>query len=172
VAGGEDGGQGPCWERRRTMTWAPAWNQGGLKLVTCVTLRVDPTKCEPTPHLPETSRCYTIKVARCVYSVQHQQMLQEISSLYRSTWLDLYALNPSIKTPDRVMPQGQLINVGHLYSVVPGDTLHKIAQRFGTSIDDILAMNADLHREQLDVIHTHQELCVLPASCLADVKMG
>ena len=56
--------------------------------------------------------------------------------------------------------------------MVPGDTLHKIAQRFGTSIDDILAMNADLHPEQLDVIHTHQELCVLPASCLANVKMG
>ena len=56
--------------------------------------------------------------------------------------------------------------------MVPGDTLHKIALRFGTTLDEILAMNADVDRHHLDVIQTHQELCVLPASCLADAKAG
>ena len=40
VAGGEEGREDACWERTRSLTWAPAWNQGGLRLVACVTLRV------------------------------------------------------------------------------------------------------------------------------------
>ena len=36
--------------------------------------------------------------------------------MYATTWLDLFALNPTIKMPDRIMSKGQLVNVGHLYS--------------------------------------------------------
>jgi hypothetical protein len=128
---GEDGGMGGvgCWERQRTITWVPAWNQGGLKIRGCVSLRIVPTGCEPTPALGEPVRCYTFEVARCVYAVQEQQMVQEIASLYHTSWLNVYSLNPSMKTPDRVMSRGQLINIGHLYSVVPGDTLHKIGMQ-------------------------------------------
>lgn len=73
-------------------------------------------------------------------------MLQEIASLYSSSWLDLFALNPSLKSPDVAIPPDYLVNVGHLYSVVPGDTLHKIAGRFGSSVDHLLSLNADIHQ--------------------------
>jgi hypothetical protein len=61
-------------------------------------------------------------------------MIDSVASLYSTTWLNIFALNPSIKAPDRIVPRGQLINIGHIYAVVPGDSLSKIAARFGSSI--------------------------------------
>lgn len=37
--GGAHGNTG-CWERRRTLTWSSAWNQGGLRVDACVILKV------------------------------------------------------------------------------------------------------------------------------------
>jgi hypothetical protein len=145
-----------CWGRRRNLTWVPAWNQGGLKREVCVSLSAPATGCEPTPGLPQPIRCFVLQVARCVYAVQDDQKLEEIAAVYGTTWLDMYALNPTIKTPDRVMSVGQVINVGHLYHVVPGDYLQKIANRFGSTVEGILAMNADILPKHADDIKANQ----------------
>ena len=169
VSDGEDGGSGAaCWGRWRNLTWVPAWNQGGLKRNVCVSLRAPATGCEPTPGIPQPTRCYTLEVARCVYAVQDEQKLDEIAAVYSTTWLDMFALNPTIKMPDRVMSMGQLINVGHLYRVVPGDYLQKIANRFGSTVEGILAMNADILPTLADDIKANQEICVQPAACIDD----
>jgi len=176
---GEDGGSGgagreerqgaACWGRRRNLTWVPAWNQGGLKREVCVSLSAPATGCEPTPGLPQPIRCFVLQVARCVYAVQDDQKLEEIAAVYGTTWLDMYALNPTIKMPDRVMSVGQVINVGHLYHVVPGDYLQKIANRFGSTVEGILAMNADILPKHADDIKANQEICVQPAACIDDI---
>jgi hypothetical protein len=167
-AEGEQSEGAACWGRRRNLTWVPAWNQGGLKRNVCVSLWAPATGCEPTPGLPQPIRCYTLQVARCVYAVQDDQKLDEIAAVYSTTWLDMFALNPTIKMPDRVMSMGQLINVGHLYRVVPGDYLQKISNRFGSTVEGILAMNADILPEHADDIKANQEICVQPAACIDD----
>jgi len=168
VGGGEESEGAACWGRRRNLTWVPSWNQGGLKRNICVSLMAPATGCEPTPGLPQPIRCYTLQVARCVYAVQDGQKLDEIAAVYSTTWLDMFALNPTIKMPDRVMSMGQLINVGHLYRVVPGDYLQKIANRFGSAVEGILAMNADILPTLVDDIKANQEICVQPTSCIDD----
>ena len=70
VAGGREGSEAGCWQRQRTLRWAPAWDQGGLDVEVCVSLRVEATGCEPLPALPETRRCFSFAVQRCVYAVQ------------------------------------------------------------------------------------------------------
>lgn len=37
------------------------------------------------------------------------------------------SMNPTITSPDRLLSQGQVLNIGHVYSIVPGDTLSKLA---------------------------------------------
>ena len=53
--------------------------------------------------------------------------LTAVASSCRTDWITLFSMNPTVKAPDRVLYTGQLINIGHLYSVVPGDTLTAIA---------------------------------------------
>jgi spore coat assembly protein SafA len=62
----------------------------------------------------------------------------------------LIAANPQITDPDRIFP-GQVINVpGNVpppavtYVVQAGDTLSEIAQRFGVSLDALIAANPQI----------------------------
>jgi len=118
---------GLCYARSRDLVWTPAWNQGGLQTSVCFKTSDMVTGCEPEGQAHESEVCATLLVNKCVYAINYEQHLQEIASLYTTDWLNIYSMNPTIKTPDRVLYAGQLINFGHLYHVVPGDTVHKIA---------------------------------------------
>ena len=119
---------GQCYTRTRDLAWTPAWNQGGYSVYVCFKASDIITGCEHANQQHETTRCATLLVRKCVYAVNFEQHLQELASLYKTDWLNVYSMNPTIKTPDRVLFEGQLVNIGHLYSVVPGDTVSKIAK--------------------------------------------
>ena len=119
---------GQCYTRSRDLAWTPAWNQGGYSVYVCFKASDIITGCEHANQQHETTRCATLLVRKCVYAVNFEQHLQELASLYKTDWLNVYSMNPTIKTPDRVLFEGQLVNIGHLYSVVPGDTVSKIAK--------------------------------------------
>jgi len=119
---------GLCYARSRDLAWTPAWNQGGLTSRVCFKASDILTGCEPDGQLHESQVCATLLVHKCVYAINFEQHLQEVASLYHTDWLNVYSMNPTIKTPDRVLYAGQLINIGHLYHVVPGDTVSRIAQ--------------------------------------------
>jgi len=161
----ECGDNGKCYGRSRDLAWTPAWNQGGLRTTVCFKATDIVTGCEPEGQAHESEVCATLLVNKCVYAINFEQHLQEIASLYKTDWLNIYSMNPTIKTPDRVLYAGQLVNVGHLYHVVPGDTVHKIAMRFGTSIDGLLETNAEITANNIVV---GQSICVIPNSCQRD----
>jgi hypothetical protein len=154
---------GLCYVRSRDLAWTPAWNQGGLSTTVCFKATDIVTGCEPLGQPHESQVCATLKVIKCAYAINFEQHLQELASLYKTDWLNIFSMNPTIKTPDRVLYAGQVVNIGHLYQVVPGDTMHKIAQRFGTTIEGLLEVNADIHSE--DSIFIGQSICVIPNSC-------
>ena len=119
---------GLCYARSRDLAWTPAWNQGGLSTTVCFKATDIVTGCEPLGQPHESQVCATLKVIKCAYAINFEQHLQELASLYKTDWLNIFSMNPTIKTPDRVLYAGQVVNIGHLYQVVPGDTMHKIAQ--------------------------------------------
>ena len=119
---------GLCYARSRDLAWTPAWNQGGLTTRVCFRASDILTGCEPDGQPHESQVCATLLVRKCVYAINFEQHLQEVASLYHTDWLNIYSMNPTIKMPDRVLYAGQLINIGHLYDVVPGDTVSRIAE--------------------------------------------
>ena len=119
---------GLCYDRSRDLAWTPAWNQGGLRVDACFKASDMLTGCEPAGQANHSMVCVTLIVARCVYAINYEQHVQELASLFKTDWLNIYSMNPTIKTPDRLLFSGQLINIGHLYSVVPGDSLSKVAK--------------------------------------------
>jgi len=157
----------PCSHRGRDVVWKPAYNQGGLSARVCVQAETpEVTGCEAPGQARYSEVCFTVRAFRCVYALAREQHLQEIASLFHTDWLNVYSMNPTVTAPDRVMYAEQVLNVGHLYNVVPGDTLSKISTRFGTSIEHLLMVNADV---QPDTLFAGDELCVIPDTCSAAV---
>jgi len=82
--------EGGCWERERTLTWVPAWNQGGLRVRWCVSLVPNTrtrTPCQASPRLAHAVRCFSFQVERCVYAVQEQQVLTLLALLVQQDYV-------------------------------------------------------------------------------------
>ena len=96
--------------------------------------------------------------------------LFEIAQRFGVSLQALIAANPQITNPDLIFP-GQVICIpvvtqpcpnGITYTVMPGDTLFGIAQRFGVTVEAILRLNPQIvNPDQLQVGET---LC-LPEPC-------
>lgn len=113
------------------------------------------------------------QVATVSYSVQPNDTLSGIARRYCTTWQELYSLNrpiigPSphylrsaivIQVPNRCggvppsggvydrgpRPHAQGTRVSNVYTVVPGDTLFSIGQRFGVAVGSLAAANGIAH---------------------------
>lgn len=80
------------------------------------------------------------------YVVQPGDTLSEIAERYGTTYQALAALN-GISNPDLIYA-GQTIRIpedsggsGRYYTIRPGDTLSEIAERFGTTVNALAALN-------------------------------
>ena len=99
--------EGGCWERERTLTWVPAWNQGGLRVRWCVSLVPNtPTRtpCQASPRLAHAVRCFSFQVERCVYAVQEQQVLTLLALLVQNTTCFTGTKVPTLKVSAAPMP--------------------------------------------------------------------
>ena len=88
------------------------------------------------------------------YIVQPGDTLFNIARQFGVPLADLIAANPQIADPNLIFP-GQIIIIpvepapppappGFNYVVQPGDTLFFIAQRFGVSLEDLIAANPQI----------------------------
>jgi peptidoglycan DL-endopeptidase LytF len=104
------------------------------------------------------------------YAVQQGDTLFFVAQRYGTTTAAILAINPQITTPDLIYP-GQLICVpvrpplppvcptgSFSYPVQLGDTVFLIAQRYGTTMAAILAINPQITNP--DLLHPGQLICV------------
>ncbi len=114
-----------------------------------------------------------------LYIVQPGDTLFNIAQRFGTTVQQLQTCNPQITNPNLIhpgtflcVPQGAGAppcppGCGNPYTVQPGDTLFFIAQRFGTTVQAILACNPQITNP--DLIFPGQVFCVpgapAPAPC-------
>lgn len=78
------------------------------------------------------------------YTVLKGDTMYKIAKSYGMTLEDLIKMNPEIKNPSLIYP-GQVIYISNAekttYTVAKGDTLNKIANRFGTTVAKLVEIN-------------------------------
>lgn len=85
------------------------------------------------------------------YTVQRGDTMYQIAQRFGVSLDALLRANPQISNPNNITP-GQVINIpteaqppgGQTYTVQRGDTLYSIAQRFGISLNALLAANPQI----------------------------
>jgi LysM repeat protein len=86
------------------------------------------------------------------YTVQRGDYLSKIANTCGVSLSNLISYNPEIKDINRIFP-GQVLRMkssgtipvtGDTYTVVRGDYLSLIAQRFGTTVSELLSLNPDI----------------------------
>lgn len=91
------------------------------------------------------------------YTVQRGDYLKLIANKCNVPYASILAWNPQIRNPNLIYP-GQVIRLvegasipvtGKTYVVRPGDTLFKIALRFHTTVDAILAVNPQIKNRNI-----------------------
>jgi|GEM_PF-91996 len=133
----------------------------------CDNLQIGQVICIPSAPPPPT--CPPGSFA---YTVVSGDTLFFIAQRYGTTVNAILAINPQITNPDLIFP-GQVICVpttpappppttcppgSFAYTVVSGDTLFFIAQRYGTTVNAILAINPQITNP--DLIFPGQVICV------------
>lgn len=183
-----DSGEIPCAKCARTFSWRPRRGQEAHNYRVC--FRCSDDVCDSTLHdghmqskLPILSyameggrheTCVNIEVRRCRYCVKQGDSLNFLNRYYHldTNWLLLWNSNgaddldktytSTIRNPDAILEDEQVINVGPLYRVRQGDTLLLLAKRFQTTMKKILSVNPDVDAGASLTIG--QELCVLPCT--------
>ncbi len=101
-----------------------------------------------------------------LYTVLAGDSLFLIAQRFGICLQQLIEANPQIENPNNIFP-GQLICIpvptfppcpGEIYIVVQGDTLFKIAQRFGVTLEALLAANPEIVNP--DLIFPGQKICI------------
>jgi len=124
-----------------------------------------PGATTPPPPPPPPPAC---PPPNFLYTVQPGDSLFTIAQRFGTTVPAILALNPQITDPDLIFP-GQRICIpvaptpacpppNFLYTVQQGDTLFTIAQRFGTTVPAILALNPQITDPNL--IFPGQRICI------------
>jgi LysM repeat protein len=122
-----------------------------------------------------------------IYIVMRGDTLKSLANRFGSTVDSILASNPEIKNPN-VIYEGQRLTIyasgpgnpppgnpphppaGGTYYAVKGDTLRKIAAKFGTTVDAILKLNPQITNP--NVIYVGQTITVPSASSTYVVQRG
>ncbi len=108
--------------------------------------------------------------------VRRQESMNDVAALFNTDWVQLWALNPNINSPDSevgfnsdLMAKGAVLNTGHLYKAGTGDYVAGVAYKFGMTVKHLVNLNAQLARmTDKAPISEGTHLCIIPNSCLRD----
>ena len=104
-----------------------------------------------------------------MYRVRAGEALVDVAEHFRISWLQLWSLNKDIRRPEGhgqpgSVQEGYLIHIGQQVQVRSGDTLEKLAARFGTTLRQVLNLNQDLAKSK--ALTAGQHVCLVPSSCM------
>ncbi|HEX2953695.1 MAG TPA: SafA/ExsA family spore coat assembly protein [Bacillota bacterium] len=145
-------------------------------------IEANPQVTNPNIIYPGQSLCVPSVMTGCMpgmtsYTVVRGDTLYQIAQRYGVSLDALIRANPQITNPNMIFP-GQVICIpvpvgppqctnGFLYTVASGDTLYKIAQRYGITLDMLIRANPQITNP--DVINVGQQVCIPfpmpPATC-------
>jgi len=162
----------------RSIVFQPSRLHSGLGMEVCFVAADSRGQCKAVG--AATTRCLTIDVVRCRYAMQMGESLRTVAGMFETSWLQLYAFNPTHTMAD--LPVGNTtveIAVGHPYTFQRGETVHSVMHKFGTDLQHLMLMNADLSRQtearwtgQLPVgaeMPQGYQICIVPNSCGTNV---
>jgi len=114
-------------------------------------------------------KCLNFRVPKCLYRVAQGQTLLDIAGLYGVNWLQLWALNKNISRPEgHGLPggikAGDVVHIGQLVLVRQGDSLERMAARFGTTLRQLIALNHDITPTR--PLTAGQLVCLVPSTCM------
>jgi len=153
----------------RNLTWTPRQGSGGLRGQLCFRATDDgaggvPGRSSASP----ADLCFSFSVPKCRYTVGEMEGLVEVARIFKTNWLQLWALNKDITRPEGYGVPGAVhagfeVNVGQMVKVREGESLEKIVSRFGTTLRQTLGLNADITGTKPLV--TGELVCLVPNSC-------
>jgi hypothetical protein len=112
-----------------------------------------------------SQRCVGFHIEPCKYVTKPSDSLASLTRMFHASnnWRRLLNLNPSLSPdPNALMGDGQIVTVGSLYTIVPGDSLFGLAGRLSTTVKGILELNPALGSDAV-VLQVGERLCV--AAC-------
>jgi len=145
----------------RVLSWEPDPKAGGSSGRMCFTAGDGGVSSQAT--------CVEYRVPKCMYKVREEEALVDIAGRFGTSWLQLWALNKKqISRPEGHGLEGTIhagfdLHVGQLVLVKEGDSLERIAARFGTTLRQIVNLNAEMTPTRQ--LLTGQLVCLVPSSC-------
>jgi len=110
----------------------------------------------------EHDRCYVYDMLRCRFCAQAGQSLEHVAAYwYGADWVQLWGSNPEMTVPD-ALPDNALLRLGPTYLVKRGDTLQRLADRYGMSLVQLMALNPESDETNLK---PGDALCIMPRTC-------
>jgi len=110
----------------------------------------------------EHDRCYQYDLLRCRFCAQAEQSLEHVAAYwYGADWIQLWGVNPEITVPDR-LPDNALLRLGPTYLVKRGDTLLRLADRYGMTLPQLQALNPEADEK---ILKPGDALCIMPTVC-------
>jgi len=160
---------------RMRLNYAPARGDEGRSDTVCFRAR-DALGVAVLP-----TSCVTLRVKRCAYCIGEGDTLQSVTRKLAMdfNWMRLWLANgnedgdpetTTIEHPDVLMDKAgtYVINVGSIYHVEKGDTLHLLAKTYQTTIRDLLSVNPDLeyagHDAETMLLQVGHEMCIMPCT--------
>lgn len=145
-------------------------------------IEANPQVTNPNIIYPGQSLCIPSATLGCmpgmtIYTVVRGDTLYQIAQRFGVSLNALISANPQITNPNLIFP-GQVICIptpvgppqctnGFIYTVAAGDTLYRIAQRYGITLDMLIRANPQISNP--DMINVGQRICVPfpmpPATC-------
>eukprot|EP00286_Rhodomonas_abbreviata_P001098 CAMPEP_0181289584 /NCGR_PEP_ID=MMETSP1101-20121128/957_1 /TAXON_ID=46948 /ORGANISM="Rhodomonas abbreviata, Strain Caron Lab Isolate" /LENGTH=709 /DNA_ID=CAMNT_0023393809 /DNA_START=733 /DNA_END=2862 /DNA_ORIENTATION=- len=162
--------QQECRTHRRRFVWKIPHTYGGYVGTHCFyatdSCGVD-AAC--SGGLDTSEVCVELRVAKCQYAVNREQSIAEVAAIFGTDWIQIFNMNDML-SPDYVLFKNQVLRIGKMYQVTAGDTLLRLAARFGTAHESIAFLNYEVGEEETSNITVGQQLCLVANSCLGHIQ--
>uniref|UniRef100_A0A7S1MZ16 LysM domain-containing protein n=1 Tax=Hemiselmis andersenii TaxID=464988 RepID=A0A7S1MZ16_HEMAN len=158
----------------RTFKWDPPRSVGGSRPLP-VCFSVEDNSGEVLPSGTQLSgktdsACFMFTVKRCAYAIKGGETLLHVAAYYGTNWIQIWAANVLLQDPEGSdISEGQLINVGHTYTMESGDEMSKLSRKFGMSTEAMYQLNYDIAQTPPELLGAGQQLCIIPNSCATNV---